>query len=133
MDFYMITASLLKELNKKIKEETQSCCDMWQSIFANKQTVFLQCLGKLCFIWNVYFQCFIIEKITLCFVLSLYDNNRLIFTIYFYIIWLVLHSWNLFFYTSCRKIFFSIRDQIINFHAALWGRFLRWRRVTMNE
>ena len=52
--------------------------------------------GKICFIWNVYFQCFIIEKMTtLCFVLSLYDKNRFIFTIYFYIICLVLYSWNL--------------------------------------
>ena len=37
----------------------------------------------------------IFEKITLCFVLSLYDKNRFIFTIYFYIICLVLYSWNL--------------------------------------
>ena len=34
------------------------------------------------------------EKITLCFVLSLYDKNRFIFTIYFYIVCLVLYSWN---------------------------------------
>ena len=53
---------------------------MWQYIFTNKQTVLLQCLGKLCFIWNVYCQCFIVEKMTtLCFVLSLYSKNRFYF------------------------------------------------------
>ena len=48
---------------------------MWQSIFTNKQTVLLQCMGKIMFT---------IEIITmLCFVLSLYDKNRSIFTILF--------------------------------------------------
>ena len=47
-----------------------------------------------------------IEKITLCFVLSLYDKNRFILTIYFYIIYLVLYSWNLFFPVVGKKSFF---------------------------
>ena len=37
------------------------------------------------------------------------------------------------FYNSVNKIFFSIRDQIINFHAAFRGRFLQCWRVTMKE
>ena len=51
---------------------------------------------------------FIIEKIT-SFVLSLYDKSRFIFTIYFYIICLVLYSWNL--GIVGKKFFFPIHDQ----------------------
>ena len=32
-----------------------------------------------------------------------------------------------------KNFFFSICDQIINFHAAFWGRFLRCGQVTMNK
>ena len=50
----------------------------------------------------------IFEKITtLCFVISLYDKNRFIFSIYFYIIRFVLYSWNLCFLQLLEKIFFS--------------------------
>ena len=36
------------------------------------------------------------------------------------------------FCNSWTNLFFSIRDQIINFHAAFWGRFLQCGQVTMN-
>ena len=50
----------------------------------------------------------IFEKITmLCFVLSLYDKNRFIFTIYFYITCFVLYSCNLCFLQLLEKKFFS--------------------------
>ena len=59
---------------------------MWQSTFTNRQAVFLQCLGKVV-LFEMFIFSFIIEKITtLCFVHSLYDKNRFIFTIYFYIL-----------------------------------------------
>ena len=82
---------------------------MWQSIFTNKQTVLLQCLGKVSYVlFEMFIFSFIIEKIaTLSFVLSLYHKNRFISTIYFYIICLVLYSWNLFVFTIAgEKIFF---------------------------
>ena len=82
---------------------------MWQSIFTNKQTVLLQCMGKIMFT---------IEIITmLCFVLSLYDKNRFILTIYFCIICFVFQE-PVFFTIVWGKFFFSICDQIINFHVA---------------
>ena len=83
---------------------------MWQSIFTNKQTVLLQCLGKVSYVlFEMFIFSFIIEKIaTLSFVLSLYHKNRFISTIYFYIICLVLYSWNLFVFTIAgEKKFFS--------------------------
>ena len=81
---------------------------MWQSIFTNKQTVLLQSLGKVV-LFEMFIFSFIIEKIALCFVLSLYDKNRFIFTIYFYIICLVLYSWNLCFLQQLEKNPFVIK------------------------
>ena len=72
------------------------------------------------------------EKITLYFVLSLYDKDRFIFTIYFYIICLAFVFVEPVFFTIVRKNF-SIRDQIIKGHAAFWGRFLQYGRMTMNK
>ena len=57
------------------------------------------------------------EKITLYFVLPLYDKDRFIFTIYFYIICLAFVFLEPVFFTIVGKNF-SIRDQIIKFHAA---------------
>ena len=53
--------------------------------------------------FNLFIQIYIIEKITMCFVLSLYDKSRFIFTIYLYIICLVLYSWNLCFLQLLEK------------------------------
>ena len=85
---------------------------MWRSIFTNKQTVLLQCLGKVSYVLSeMFIFSFIIEKIaTLSFVLSLYHKNRFISTIYFYIICLVLYSWNLFVFTIAGEKFFFLHS-----------------------
>ena len=92
-------------------------------------------------LFEMFIFSFIIEKITTwCFVFSLYDKNRFIFTIYFhYLIFTILfvlfcilgtcvfyNSWKIFF-------FLPIHDQIINFHATFWGRFLWCGRVNINK
>ena len=77
---------------------------MWQSVFTNKQTVLLQCLGNVLF--EMFIFSFIIEKITLCIVLSLYDKNRFIFTIYYIFVLLCIPG-TCAFHNSWEKIFFS--------------------------
>ena len=57
------------------------------------------------------------------FCFSLYDKNRFIFTILI-LFELFVFQEPVFFCNSWKKIFFSICDQIINFHAAFLGRLL---------
>ena len=86
---------------------------------------------KLC-LFEMFIFSFIIEKITLCFVLPLYDKNRFIFTIFILFVLFCIPG-TCVFYNSWKIFFFSICDQIINFYAAFWGRFLQCGRVTMNK
>ena len=130
----MNSAKVLRRSNQFCRTYLGSC--FFRSIIVNFSFIDISCIRSsmrhAVLIW-LYGKIF--EKVTtLCFVLSLYDKNRFIFTIYFYIICFVLYSWNLCLLQLLEKIvFFSIRDQIINIHAAFWGRFLRCGRVTMNE
>ena len=88
------------------------------NLFLQIGTVLLQCLGKVV-LFEMFIFSFIIEKITtFCLVLSLYEKIDLfslsIFTLFvFFCI-----PGTCVFYNSWKKFFFSIRDQIINFHAA---------------
>ena len=60
--------------------------------------------GESYVLFEMFIFNFIIEKITLCFVVFLYGKNRFIFTIYFYIICLFCIPGTCVFYNSWEKI-----------------------------
>ena len=126
---------VIHKLNEQIiEEETQSCCDMWQSIFTNKQTVLLQCLGKVMFYLKCLFPVWLLNK-QCCVFFILYMTKIDLFSLCIFILFVLfkIPGCCVFYNSWKKKIFFSIRDQIINFHAAFWRRFLRCGQMTMDK
>ena len=98
---------VIHKLNEQIiEEETQSCCDMWQSIFTNKQTVLLQCLGKVMFYLKCLFPVWLLNK-QCCVFFILYMTKIDLFSLCIFILFVLFKIPGCcVFYNSWKKFFF---------------------------